>query len=284
MSLRPAIFIGSSSEGLKIAKGIQAELSPVAEVTVWSQGVFQPTYGYLESLTKALEAADFAVLVLTPDDFTESRGDSAPSPRDNVVFELGLFLGRLGRERTFFVYDNSQPLKLPSDLLGIAAATFGPRNDGNIQAAVGPACNTISSRVLLLGPRTRLLKFSSSEMEPSPHIPSVKGTWAGYDPEGPDPAVQVSTLLIEQHGSFIRATIERKTTEGGERTFEYEGRFSAGQLVLFYEDSQGRGYIVGTMVLHLSADLRSLKGRTTYHSHDENRVVSFPREYKKIST
>lgn len=100
MSQRPAIFIGSSSEGLKIAKGIQAELSQVAEVTVWSQGVFQPTYGYLESLTKALEAADFAVLVLTPDDFTESRGDSAPSPRDNVVFELGLFLGRLGRERT----------------------------------------------------------------------------------------------------------------------------------------------------------------------------------------
>lgn len=237
----------------------------------------------LESLTKALEAADFAVLVLTPDDFTESRGDSSPSPRDNVVFELGLFLGRLGRERTFFVYDNSKPLKLPSDLLGIAAATFGPRSDGNIQAAVGPACNAISSRVQLLGLRTRLLKFSPSEMEPSPHIPSVKGTWAGYDPEGPDPSGQISTLQIEQHGSFVRATIERKTTDGGTRTFEYEGRFTAGQLVLFYEDSVGRGYIVGTMVLHLSADLKSLRGRTTYHSHDENRVVSFPREYKKLA-
>lgn len=282
MAQRPAVFVGSSSEGMPIAKAIQSELAPAAEVTVWSQGVFQPTYGYLESLTKAIEVADFAVLVLTPDDFTESRGDGWPSPRDNVLFELGLFIGRLGRNRTFFVYDQSKPLKLPSDLLGIAAVTFSPRSDDNLQAAVGPACCTIGNRIRSVGQRARLLKFSLSEMEASPGIPNIKGSWAGFDPEGPCPSLQLSTLEIEQHGNFIRATIVRNATEGGTRNFEYEGRFTAGQLVLFYEDSRGRGYVVGTMVLHLSADLRTLRGRTTYHSHDENRVVSFPREYKKL--
>lgn len=284
MAHRPAIFVGSSKEGLQVARAIQRELDSAAVVTVWSQGVFQPTYGYLESLMAALETADFAVLVLTPDDFTESRGDGIPSPRDNVVFELGLFIGRLGRDRSFFVYDNERPLKLPSDLLGIAATTFAHRSDGNIQAAVGPACTAIDNRLQALGPRTRLLKFTPTEMESSPHIPNVRGMWAGFDPEGPDPATRLSTLEIEQHGSFVRASIIRNTTEGGTRTFEYEGRFTSGQLVLFYEDSRGRGYIVGTMVLHLSADLKTLRGRTTYYSHDENTVVSFAREYRNLNS
>lgn len=284
MTQRPAIFVGSSTEGLPIAKAIQRELASAAEVTVWSQGVFQPSYGYLESLTKALETTDFAVLVLTPDDFTESRGDGSASPRDNVVFELGLFIGRLGRERSFFVYDNTKPIKLPSDLLGVAATTFSPRSDGNLQAAVGPACGEIDSRLQALGLRTRLLKFTPTELEPSPHVPDLRGSWAGFDPEGPDPALQLSTLKIEQRGSFVRATIIRNATEGGTRTFEYEGRFTSGQLVLFYEDSRGRGYIVGTVVLHLSADLKTLRGRTTYYSHDANTVVSFPREYKSRSS
>ena len=241
MAQRPAVFVGSSTEGLQIAKAIQRELASAADVTVWSQGVFLPTYSYLESLTKALETADFAVLVLTPDDVTESRGDGTPSPRDNVVFELGLFIGRLGRDRNFFVYDNAKPLKIPSDLLGIAATNFAPRSDGNLQAAVGPACTEINGRLQALGPRTRLLKFTPSEMESNPHIPNVRGSWAGFDPEGPDPAMQLSTLEIEQYGSFVRATIIRNATEGGIRTFEYEGRFTSGQLVLFYEDSRGRG-------------------------------------------
>lgn len=281
MAQRANVFIGSSSEGLAVAKAVQRELSAAADVTVWTQGVFQPGFGYLESLVKALDAADFAVLVLTPDDQTDSRGDVSASPRDNVVFELGLFIGRLGRERSFFVYDQGSPPKIPSDLLGIAAATYRCRADGNLQAALGPACTQIESLVARLGARTKLLKFSDSEMTAPITGPQLTGQWAGFDPEGPDPNQQLSTLTIEQHGVFVRAVVSRKSSHGGMRTFEYEGKFTSGQLVLFYEDTSGRGYIVGTVVLHLSADLKALRGRTTYFSHDDTGVVSYLREYRR---
>ncbi|MFT3803923.1 MAG: nucleotide-binding protein [Burkholderiaceae bacterium] len=281
MAQRASVFIGSSSEGLPIAKAIQRGLSSSVDATLWKQGVFQPGFSYLESLVKTLNSADFAVLVLTPDDVNESRGENYNSPRDNVVFELGLFIGRLGRERSFFVYDQNQPPKLPSDLLGIAASVFQAREDENLEAAVGPACTEIESVIARIGCRTKMLKFTDDELNAVSGGPTLAGTWAGFDPDAQDPSQQVSTLVIEQHGIFVRASINRLSSKGGTRLFEYEGKFTSGQLVLFYEDTRGRGYIVGTMVLHLSEDLRTLIGRTTYFSHDESRVVSFQREYRR---
>ena len=98
MTTRPFVFVGSSSEGLSVAKALQSGLAEAADITLWAQGIFQPSYGYLESLVKALDQADFAILILTPDDTTASREQELNSPRDNVIFELGLFIGRLGRQ------------------------------------------------------------------------------------------------------------------------------------------------------------------------------------------
>jgi len=84
------------------------------EVTIWSQGVFGLSEGTLESLAATLDDFDFAVLVLTPDDLSISRGSSLPAPHDNVLFELGLFMGALGRQRTYILYDRTAELKLPS--------------------------------------------------------------------------------------------------------------------------------------------------------------------------
>ncbi len=81
-----------------------------------------------------LEKHDFAVLVLTPDDVTESRGASQLSPRDNVLFECGLFMGRLGRERAFIVCDKSTKLKLPSDLAGVSLIPY----DGSRMSQLPP--------------------------------------------------------------------------------------------------------------------------------------------------
>ncbi len=67
---------------------------------------------------------DFAVLVLTPDDMVQSRGTSSLTPRDNVLFELGLFMGGIGRDRTFVVHDRSQAMRMPSDLAGVTTATL----------------------------------------------------------------------------------------------------------------------------------------------------------------
>jgi predicted nucleotide-binding protein len=67
-----------------------------------------------------LDQFDFAVLILAPDDVTIDQ--LSPSTRDNVLFEFGLFMGRLGRDRVFVVYDDSIELKKPSDLAGVMLA------------------------------------------------------------------------------------------------------------------------------------------------------------------
>jgi hypothetical protein len=141
---KPSLFIGSSSEGLEFARAVRALLARDAEVTLWDEGFFQLGSTFIESLVNQLARFDFAVLVLTPDDLTTSRSIDALSPRDNVIFELGLFTGGLGRARTLLLYQRDARVKIPTDLAGVTAATFDwPRQDNNYQAAVGPACDMI---------------------------------------------------------------------------------------------------------------------------------------------
>jgi predicted nucleotide-binding protein len=88
MSRAPALFIGSSSEGLAVAQAIQTQLQHDTEVTVWNEGAFPLGQTTLEGIVNALDRFDFAVLVLTPDD----RHDpcvGAFGPRDNLLFEVG---------------------------------------------------------------------------------------------------------------------------------------------------------------------------------------------------
>lgn len=154
MNPRPSLFIGSSTEGHRLAQAIQVLLDPVCEVEIWSQGVFGLGLGTLESLVLALTRFDFAALVLTADDLTSKRGiEEAPSARDNVLFELGLFMGALGRDRTFIIYDRTNPPALPSDLAGVTAATFAPHSSGNIEASLGAACTRIQTAIDRLGVR-----------------------------------------------------------------------------------------------------------------------------------
>ena len=117
---RPTLFIGSSSEGHRIAQAVQVNLDPVCEVKLWPQGPFGLTHGTLESLVTAADQFDFAVLVLTSDDLNISRGVAKLAARDNVLFELGLFIGSLGRDRTFIICNSADRPELPSDLAGVA--------------------------------------------------------------------------------------------------------------------------------------------------------------------
>ena len=141
--MKPKLFVGSSTEGLEVARAIAVQLEHDAEVTVWNEGIFGLGQGTLESLVKALDEFDYAVLVLTPDDMLVSRETATQSPRDNVLLELGLFIGRLGRERTFIVFNRDKDLKLPTDLAGVSMADYGNREDNNLVAALGPGCTKI---------------------------------------------------------------------------------------------------------------------------------------------
>lgn len=140
---QPKVFIGSSSEGLSVAEAIHLGLEYVAECTIWNHGVFTPSQTAIESVVDASISYDFAIIILTPDDFVEKRGRNGVAPRDNMIFELGLFTGALGRARTFMVYCRDANIVLPSDLAGITSVTYASRSDGNLEAAVGPVCSRI---------------------------------------------------------------------------------------------------------------------------------------------
>ena len=120
--MKARIFIGSSTEGLDIAQKVKNFFSPDFECSLWTDDIFKYNENYLETLLKEANLFDYGILVFTKDDFTKSREKQFDSPRDNVVFEFGLFLGRLGRDNAFILQEGN--VKLPSDLFGITHATF----------------------------------------------------------------------------------------------------------------------------------------------------------------
>ena len=63
----------------------------------------------------------FAVVLLSADDIGRSTVESEDSyrPRQNVVFELGFFLGRLGRERVAAIFRPHEKFEMPSDYSGV---------------------------------------------------------------------------------------------------------------------------------------------------------------------
>jgi hypothetical protein len=153
-ALDPAFFIGSSSEGLGIARALQAEIDLHCEPTIWSQNVFSPGETTFAGLLAASENFDFAALVMTPDDYVESRGRPGMAARDNVIFELGLFLGALGGSRVFIIHPRGGDLRLPSDLAGVTPLDYRHnRRDGNLRAAIGPAATEIQRRIAIEGLR-----------------------------------------------------------------------------------------------------------------------------------
>jgi hypothetical protein len=150
--MKPKIFIGSSREGLDIANAIHANLTRDAECTVWSNGVFQISGSTIYSLINALRNSDFGVFVFSPDDLTIMRGQQNPVVRDNVIFELGLFIGRLSVERCFFITpDHVADLRLPTDLMGILPGQYeANRHDQNWLAATNPVCMQIRAKLIEL--------------------------------------------------------------------------------------------------------------------------------------
>ena len=143
MPRRPRMFIGSSTEGLPVARALQAELEYDVDATVWSQGVFGLSASPLDTLVETAASVDFAVFVLTPDDLLERRGVEGEAPRDNVIFEAGLLTGAVGRHSTFLVSCREDQLELPTDLAGVTPAHYNRRDD--TQAAIGPAATAIRS-------------------------------------------------------------------------------------------------------------------------------------------
>lgn len=146
--MKPRLFIGSSTEGKSVADAIHTELQGDAECTVWTQGVFGLSESNTESLMKQVKTSEFGVFVFSADDTVKMRGALFSTPRDNVVYELGLFSGALGPERCFFVTPKDTGIHLPTDLMGMTAGWYETgRQDKEMQPAVGPFCNNVRRKI-----------------------------------------------------------------------------------------------------------------------------------------
>jgi len=177
---RTKIFVVSSTDGLDVAEAIQALLDRDYDVIPWHQGVFGLSQTFIESLEHVVSEFDYAVVVLTPDDVNQSRGRTHNAPRDNVLLELGWFIGALGRKKTFLVCERGTDLKLPTDIAGITLATYQRYIGNNLLASLGVTCTQIkqainqyeslyspsrhiTGRVSLIGGRTPKIEASESK-------------------------------------------------------------------------------------------------------------------------
>lgn len=125
--MKRKLFIGSSSEGLKVAQNIKSIIENKCgdwiEVTIWNEGdIFTLNAATLDCLIRTAMRYDYAVLVATNDDVVIKRGVGQLTARDNVIFEAGLFLGALGKNRTFIVTD--KVINLPTDFNGITVCYY----------------------------------------------------------------------------------------------------------------------------------------------------------------
>jgi hypothetical protein len=133
MEFKPTIFIGSSREGLKVAKAFERELGDIAEIRMWPN-IFELSKSNFDNLVSQIAFHDYAILVATPDDTVFSRQEAKMGPRDNVLFEFGLFTGGLGASRVFFAMQKDT--KIPSDVAGITLPFFPKPSSRSFAKAV----------------------------------------------------------------------------------------------------------------------------------------------------
>jgi len=162
---KPAVLIASATEQLELTSALQSLLIDSCNPTPWKQ-VFRPTRTAIESLESALLDYDFAVFFIDPNDILSSRGDTFVVTRDNVIFELGMFIGNLGRKRCFMISPINEKHKLPSDLSGVTvlfydAKTFdrapADKRYDLIQSSLSKVSNEIKREIQLLGCRKNYL-------------------------------------------------------------------------------------------------------------------------------
>jgi hypothetical protein len=202
---KPRIFLGSSGKQAKLLQALTRGLEDVAHVEPWTTS-FNPGTTTLERLVELAHEVDFAAFVFARDDWTTTSPAAAPppgtgqdSPRDNVVFEAGLFGGVLGMRRTFILHARGS--KLPSDLLGLTCVRYGDV--------------TTASEMRAVNQKVR------KAIENEGHVARIEGLWWQFSLTelGPLEPSAVSLLRIsrDRDGAL----------ELGGRSWQEDGRLSA---------------------------------------------------------
>jgi Predicted nucleotide-binding protein containing TIR-like domain len=131
--------------------------NPHATVIEWTDPSIRVVDGhFIQDLLRMVPNVDFAVMVFRRDDIVVSRGQTLDIPRDNVIFELGLFMSQLTEERAFIIKPKGRNLKVLSDLAGVTFAEYEDSKDPfKLTKEVRKACDDIAKRIDHLGPRAR---------------------------------------------------------------------------------------------------------------------------------
>lgn len=146
MRTEPRVFVASSVEAEPLAQAIQQNLKGL-EVTPWKDA-FRLGHNIIDELNRNLQRSDFGVFVFAPDDIVTIRQHRQKAVRDNIILELGMFIGRLGKERSFIVRPKGEEMRLPTDLLGVITAKYdGERAKSKPVAALKSACNQIADAI-----------------------------------------------------------------------------------------------------------------------------------------
>ena len=149
---KPRLFIASSVESLPIAEAVNVNLDHDFEVTIWRGGTFKLSSSTIEDLVEKSSTVDFALFIFAPDDIVTIKNRDEHVVRDNVIFEMGLFVGAIGKSRSFILKPRDVDMHLPTDLLGVTPADFdAKRSDGDLVSATNRACSLIKSEVERLG-------------------------------------------------------------------------------------------------------------------------------------
>lgn len=169
--MKPRAFIGSSSKSVNVSNAIKHNLRDDIDCVVWTDGFFKLSRTTLETLVDGIDEFDLGIFVFAQDDAISS-GDAVFSvTRDNVIYEAGLFGGRLGPQRTFIVRPTAKPLKWPSDLDGFTAAQYDDILAAtNAEKAVEEACRQIRSALDQFVPRPGVYTHAAK-------VPLVRSDW-----------------------------------------------------------------------------------------------------------
>ncbi len=145
---QPKIFIASSSKALNYATAVQKKIGKDFDAIVWEDEENYPAKTITDWVLNLTEKFDFGVFIFSNDDKAVINNKEHEIVRDNVLFELGLFSGKLGFDRCFIIRPKVDNFHLPSDLTGILEFKFKIPNENNpVDSVLRSPCEDIKREI-----------------------------------------------------------------------------------------------------------------------------------------
>ena len=245
---KPKIFIASSEKNIAIANAFKKQLSQYAHVSTWKDKFrLHNNESYLETLIKLKDEFEYAIFVWAADDELMNNEESIYAPRDNVVFESGLFMGAMGTSKIFIVYDDTIPIKKPSDFLGINLIRFKRKDLKKIKVnAVKEACS--------------LIKYEINKQRDM--FPYLQGNWRSeyevtYEKEL-SKAKEVVRIIPFKNGILIKSIINTDND-----SYCAYGKITGDTIYGYWESSENSSNEMGEFILIIKPDKESMYGYFT---------------------